>query len=196
VPFATASPRNMKPFILSRVAVLVVVGKAKNFLEIKKKRFDKSQYEILIRCSEKKDLNEWNERRKNIEEAPILLEGAELDGVDLQGADLSNAYLLGAELCRANLKGANLFEANLKNAELMWTNLEGADLTKANLYDADLWRANLKGARLVAAIVNARTFIWGCEFDTQTDFMGMKVDLARIDPRLKESLRTDARLIQ
>ena len=93
-------------------------------------------------------------------------------------------------------EGVHLFEANLKNAELMWANLEGADLTKANLDDADLWRANLKGARLVAAIVNARTFIWGCEFDTQTDFTGMKVDLARIDPQLKESLRAKVRLIQ
>jgi hypothetical protein len=61
---------------------------------------------------------------------------------------------------------------------------------------ADLWRANLKGARLVAAIVNARTFIWGCEFDTQTDFTGMEADLARIDPQLRESLRTEERLIQ
>ena len=78
----------------------------------------------------------------------------------------------------------------------MWANLEGADLTKANLNDADLWRANLKGAILVAAIVNEKTFIWGCEFDTQTDFRGVKADLARMDPRLRESLRAKVRLIQ
>ena len=78
----------------------------------------------------------------------------------------------------------------------MWANLKGADLTKANLKDADLWRANLKGARLVAAIVNAKTFIWGCGFDTQTDFTGVEVNLARIDPRLKGSLRTKIRSTQ
>jgi uncharacterized protein YjbI with pentapeptide repeats len=199
------------------------------FSEIKKKRFDKSQYEILIRCSEKGDLKAWNNRRKSMKEAPILLEGADLDGVDLPGADLSNADLLGAELCnanlrgaafrcanltganlseadleganlqkanlvaaelsRANLRGAHLFEANLKNAELMWANLEGADLTKANLNDADLWRANLKGARLVEVIANARTFVWRCDFNTQTDLMGVELIQGRIDPRLKERLK-------
>jgi len=84
----------------------------------------------------------------------------------------------------------------LKGAELGGVNLQGADLSKADLSDAELWRANLKGARLVAAIVNARTFIWGCEIDTQTDFTGMQADLARIDPRLRESLKTKVRLIQ
>ena len=174
--------------------------------EIRKRRFDKNQYELLVKCSEKRDLKAWNEWRKEIKEAPILLEGAELGGVnlegadlcdaDLEGADLQNVNLVNAELWRANLKHVHLFEANLKNAELMWANLEGADLTKANLNDADLWRANLKGARLAAAIVNEKTFIWGCEFDTQTDFTDVEVDLARIDPRLRESLITTVRLIQ
>lgn len=174
--------------------------------DIKKKQFDKNQYETLIRCSEKRDLNEWNERRKNIKEAPILLNGAELGGANLQGADLSKVDLSDAELWKANLRGARLWCANLKGADLCDADLEGADLQKVNLVNAELWRANLKGvhlfeanlkgARLVATIVNSRTFIWGCEFDAQTDFTRMKVDLARIDPQLKESLRTKVRLIQ
>ena len=114
----------------------------------------------------------------------------------MEGAELLKADLEDAELWKANLKGAALREANLKNAELIWANLEGADLTRANLNGADLWKADLRGAKFVAVIVNAETFIWCCEFDTLTDFTGMKVDLARIEPRLKESLRARIRLIQ
>jgi uncharacterized protein YjbI with pentapeptide repeats len=91
----------------------------------------------------------WNEWRKNKKEVPVLLEGAELGGV----------------------------------------NLQGADLTRVNLNGVDFWKTNLKGAKLIAVIVNAETFIWGCEFDLQTDFTGMRMDLARIEPRLKERLR-------
>lgn len=206
------------------------------FNEIGTRRFDKSQYEMLIGCSEKGDLNPWNEWRKNIRGTPILLAGAELGGANLQNVDLSHAdledadlckaNLRGAELCYANLRGANLGEAdlegaylpnvnleyaelwetnlkraelmgaNLKNAELGWANLEDADLTKANLNGADLWKANLKGAKLTTVIVNAKTFIWGCEFDKQTDFTGFGLEQARIDPLLKEGLRSKLRLIQ
>ena len=108
----------------------------------------------------------------------------------LEGADLIKVNLEGAELWKANLKGAELLEANLKNAELIRANLQGADLTRANLNGVDFWKTDLKGAKLIAVIVNAETFIWGCEFDLQTDFTGMRMDLARIEPRMKESLRT------
>jgi hypothetical protein len=49
---------------------------------------------------------------------------------------------------------------------------------------------------LAAVIVNAETFIWGCEFDINTDFTGMDIDLARIDLRLRESLKTRVSLLQ
>ena len=40
------------------------------------KQFDESQYEILIRCSDKGDLTQWNEWRENNQKVSILLEGA------------------------------------------------------------------------------------------------------------------------
>jgi len=134
-----------------------------------KRQFDESQYEILIRCSVKGDLTEWNEWREKNQKASILLEGA--------------------NFISANLEGADLWKANLKGAELINANLEGADLRNVNLTGADLWKANLKGAKLIAAIVDRQTFIWGCDFDKQTIFIGKGLYSARIEPRMKESLR-------
>jgi uncharacterized protein YjbI with pentapeptide repeats len=167
--------------------------------ERKKKQFDESQYEILIKCSDKGDLTEWNEWRENNQKVSILLEGAnfinaKLDGADLwnanlSGADLRNVNLEGADLGEANLKSTELWNANLKDAELISANLTGADLRNVNLEGADLWKANLKGAKLIAAIVDKQTFIWGCDFDKQTVFTGKGLFLAKIEPRMKESLR-------
>jgi uncharacterized protein YjbI with pentapeptide repeats len=167
--------------------------------ERKEKQFDESQYEILIKCSDKGDLTEWNEWRENNQKASILLEGAifinaNLDGVDLwnanlAGADLRNVNLEGADLGEANLKSTDLWNANLKSAELISANFAGADLRNVNLEGADLWKANLKGAKLIAVIVDKQTFIWGCDFDKQTVFTGKDLYLAKIEPRLKESLK-------
>ena len=167
--------------------------------ERKEKQFDESQYEILIKCSSKGDLTQWNEWRENNQKASILLEGANFISANLEGADLWNANLAGADfrnvnlegadLWNANLKGADLWNANLKGAELISANLAGADLRNVNLEGADLWKANLKGSKLIAAIVDKQTFIWGCDFDKQTVFTGKGLYLAKIEPCLKESLK-------
>jgi len=147
--------------------------------ERKEKQFDESQYEILIKCSGKGDLTQWNEWRENNQKVSILLEGANFIGANLASADLG----------KANLKSTDLGNANLKGTELISANLAGADLRNVNLEGADLWKANLKGAKLIAAIVDRQTFIWGCDFDKQTVFTGKGLYLAKIEPRLKESLR-------
>ena len=167
--------------------------------ERKKIKFDESQYEILIRCSDKGDVTQWNKWRENNPKVSILLEGANFINADLAGADLWNANLAGANLRNANLAGADLWKANLKStelrsaslkgSELIGANLAGANLRNVNLAGADLWKANLKGAKLIAAIVDRQTFIWGCDFDKQTVFTGEGLSLAKIEPRMKENLR-------
>ena len=157
--------------------------------ERKGKQFNESQYEILIKCSDKGDLTQWNEWRENNRKVSILLEGANFIDANLEGADLWNANLAGVDLWKANLKNTDFWNANLKGAELMSANLAGADLRNVNLEGADLWKANLKGAKFIAAIVDRKTFIWGCDFDNQTVFTGKGLYLAKIEPRLKESLR-------
>ena len=148
-------------------------------IERKKKQFDGSQYEILIKCSDKGDLTKWNEWRENNQTVSILLEGANFKGANLAGADLWSA----------NLEGANFRNVNLKGAELISANLAGADLRNVNLAGADLWKTNLKGAKFIAAGVDQQTFIWGCGYDKQTVFTGKDLYLAKIEPRMKENLR-------
>ena len=189
------------------------------FTERNTNKFDESPYEILSRCSRKNDSTEWNEWRDNNKDRPFSLKGASLGNVNLQGADLSQvdlkmadlknanltdadlseasltgadlsyANLIGADLWKADLKYAKLCEANLKSAQLEKTNLENAELVRINLEGADLWKADLKGAKFISAVVDRRTFIWGCDFDEQTVFNGGELSKARIEPRLMELIK-------
>jgi hypothetical protein len=129
-------------------------------------RFNREQYEILKRCSQQKNINEWNNylarqpgirihlqnadlRKASLEGAKLSgadLEGARLEGADLFAADLKKADLRGASLEKANLWGATLCEANLEGASFASANLENADLRGVNLEKANLWGANLEGA--------------------------------------------------
>src|SRR5262245_10181979 len=91
---------------------------------------------IRLLSGGKKSVVEWNRRREDGEEIPIL-----------HGANLSEATLR-----EANLRGADLSLANLGLA-----NLSGADLSLANLGLANLGLANLGLANLRGAIlINAR----------------------------------------
>jgi uncharacterized protein YjbI with pentapeptide repeats len=182
-------------------------------------KLGESPNDILIRCMEKNDLTEWNEWRLNNGEHHISLKGASLNnaylkGADLSqvdlnaadlknanltdadlseanlaGADLSYANLIGADLWKADLRCAKLWEANLKSARLEKANLENAELVRVNLESADLWKANLKSAKFISAVVDRRTFIWGCDFDEQTVFNGAELSKALIEPRLIKHIK-------
>jgi uncharacterized protein YjbI with pentapeptide repeats len=132
------------------------------------KRFNQKQYDILKRCSEEKNIAEWNSYRAeqpevrihlhNVDLTRARLEGAKLSEASLEGARFEGADLLAADLRKANLRGANLERANLWGATLSGANLEGACLASANLENADLRRTNLEeanlwGANLEGAIV-------------------------------------------
>ena len=135
-------------------------------------RFNREQYDILKRCSQQKNINEWNNylatqpgvriHLQNADLRKAALEGVKLSGADLEGARLEGANLFAAELKKANLKGANLEKANLWGATMCETDLEGASFASANLENADLRganldKANLWGANLEGAIVETAT---------------------------------------
>ncbi len=195
------------------------------------RQFSRKQYDMLLRCSDKEDIAEWNKWRDQNRGEKILLEranlqgakllGANLQGVhlpfanlqgavltvaNLQGANLFGANLEGANLRRANLQGAQLRAANLRGAHLREANLQGGDLGHANLQGADLRRANLQGAKLSGsdlngadfymAAVDGQTIILTREIDKKTDFRGVGLDSARVDPGLKQLLKYNIRRIR
>jgi len=207
------------------------------------RRFSQSQYEMLKRCSDKKDMTEWNEWREKMTGENVRLEGADLRAAFLRGANLKEAFLNGADLKRAqmpeadfsgsklegaklqdaNLKGADLSEAKVCGANFYHAHMEGVDLTGADLrgakllrvhiqhgsiYEchlegADLWRAHLegvflsrsclKGANFTEVIVSGATLIDNCRVDRATDFSGVGLHQARIDPGTRQLLEYNAR---
>jgi hypothetical protein len=110
--------------------------------------FNQEQYDILKRCSEQKDIAEWNNYRAEHPETKINLQNAELRKASLEGAILNEANLEWARLEEANLFAADLRKTNLRKANLERTNLWGANLSEANLEEASLTLANLENADL------------------------------------------------
>ena len=166
-------------------------------------RCDLDQYEMLKRCSDKRDITEWNEWRKEHPDEEIWLEGANFVLAHLKGAQLWEAHLKGVKLMKANLKGANLNGAHLEQANLDHANLKGADLNLAYLKDtalcfSHLERANLDGshledARFGWAIVDGATLLRKCEVNSRTDFHGVGLDSIRIDTGTKQLLEYNIR---
>lgn len=124
------------------------------------------------------------------------LQGASLSKANLQDADLSEANLQGARLFSAHLLGANLQEAKLQGAYLSKANLQGADLTEANLQGANLCDSKLQNSHFQRSIFDGATLIWDCEFDEDTNFTGVALGAARVDPDLREELEANIRRLR
>jgi len=137
------------------------------------RRFSQEQYDMLKRCSDKKDMTEWNEWRKNNPLEEILLEGA--------------------DLFRSQLEGASLWEAHLEAANLIGAHLEGARVHLAQLQRVKLTAAHLEGASFQMAIVDGATMLWEGSVDRDTYFGGVGLDNMRIDPGTKQLLEYNIR---
>ncbi len=172
------------------------------------RRFSEEQYQMLKRCSDKKDMAEWNEWRVNNPEKDVLLEGAVLDECYLEYALLNRGivkwdnkeykftgevYLENADLRGAHLENAHLMFAHLGNAILFGAHLENADLKYAYLENAILFDAYLENAHFERATVDGKTLVWECEVDRHTDFQGVGLDSIRIDPQTKQLLEYNIR---
>jgi len=149
----------------------------KNEEQKKRRRFSQEQYDMLKRCSEKKDMTEWNEWRKKNLTVEVFLEGADLLGFYLSGIDLSDyggiaskpnvclkdaslssAHLEGAKLHKAHMEGAVLNFSHLDRAFLLEVHLEGAHLRCAELTNANMCNAHLEGADLVDSELEGTKF--------------------------------------
>jgi hypothetical protein len=128
------------------------------------------QYRRLKSCSEKRDVTEWNNWRKENPTEEIELCGAELQGMTLDKALLWTGERNGKEYGSLRFKGkisksrsfkgkgkptkyrsVHLEGANLQGASLQRAHLENAHLSGANLESARLQRARLEGAQLCGA---------------------------------------------
>jgi uncharacterized protein YjbI with pentapeptide repeats len=152
-------------------------SESKNEKPKEERRFSQEQYDMLKRCSDKKDMTEWNEWREEHPDEEIWLQGrnfskwylkgaflatdvtpgihkevhlekAFLPGAHLEGADLSFAHLEGANLHSAHLVDARLYNAYLQGAHLNRAHMEKTNLRFAHLENANLWFAHLEEADL------------------------------------------------
>lgn len=130
-------------------------------------RCDLDQYEMLKRCSDSKDMSEWNGWRKRNPNEDVLLEGGcftdrYLKGVLLNSGDFTDekgkkhnftaeVHLEKSNLSDCQVQEANLVKASLRGSMLVGTHLEHSDLKVAHLEDTFIWEAHLEHANLVAA---------------------------------------------
>ena len=150
---------------------------------------------MLKRCSDKKDMSEWNLWRKENPGAEIWLEGADLSEAYLEGVNLIKAHLSGAEILGARLGEALLTGAWLEETELQSAHLERANLQLTRLEGANLMGAYLAAAVFIGAIVDSRTLILKCVIDENTDFTMVGLDVARVEPSLQTRLKANIRRI-
>jgi len=118
-----------------------------------REKYSQQQYEMLLRCSERKDVTEWNQWRQCNRDVEVLLEGAGFKGARLQGANLKGAWMKEADLREAHLEGANLNEAHLEGAYMAGARLEGTFFYQARLEGAYLNNAALEGVELTGAFL-------------------------------------------
>jgi len=167
-------------------------------MELLKKglRCDLDQYEMLKRCSDKKDMTEWNEWRKEHPHEDILLERARFPYAHLQGAYFKKGPIPDGTGCftgKVHLEGAVFHMTHLDRAHFNRAFMQGAYLANAYLDGAVFYLADLRAANVRTTIVSGRTSFWQCKVDRGTDFTGTALDAARVDPATKQLLEYNIR---
>ncbi len=165
-------------------------------------KFKQEQYDMLKRCSAKKDMTEWNQWREEHPDEEIYLEGANLSNRDLRGVWLhedpvnrfGKVYLRGAVFRYSQLENAKFWRAHLEGADFYRASgTKGANFTLAHLEGADFSFSNLKGAQFPLAAVDSRTLFFSSEIDKSTWFNGVGLSSVRIDPGTKQRLEYNIR---
>nr|WP_320192389.1 pentapeptide repeat-containing protein [uncultured Desulfobacter sp.] len=137
-------------------------------------------------------------------------DGADISGAKFTAADIQNTRFTSALAKSVDFTFARLMHTDFHEADLAQTNFDRADLTRAVFHAADLTKCTLKHSNLKAitltesqlygtvfnaAIVNGRTLIWDCAVDLTTDFTGVGISEARVEPQLRSRFETNIRRI-
>jgi uncharacterized protein YjbI with pentapeptide repeats len=123
------------------------------------------------------------------------VQNARFTSVLAKGVDFTFAKLMYADFHEADAAGVNFDRADLSRAVFHAANLAKATLRHANLNGITLTESQLHGTIFNAAIVNGRTLIWDCAVDLTTDFTGVGISEARIEPQLRSRFETNIRRI-
>lgn len=163
--------------------------RSKNGAKANERRFSQEHYDMLKRCSEKKDMTEWNEWRKANLNADVLLEGANFRDWYLKGVYLNWGMNRDKKPPFDDFRG----EVYLKDCCFRNTHLEGAYLKGAHLEGAEIVDTYLQDTVLEMAIVDGSTLIWGCAVNQNTDFICVGLEGTRLDPWMKPLLDYNVR---
>jgi len=159
------------------------------------RRFSQKQYDLLKSCSDKQDMNEWNQWRQEHPDLDIELDGSPFGKVYFKGAYLYSGSRLGVPELTGNvyLRGADLRRSNLEEAVFLNAHLEGAKLQGSSL----------KGAHFMGASVDGNTNIWKVRVNRFTrstakdwfftDFSGVPLQSVAIDPATKQLIEYNIR---
>ncbi len=151
-------------------------------------------------CLEKADLSYANLKEAYLNGAH--LNGAHLEGAYLNGAHLEGAYLTGVNLISAVVEWDQLNVAkSLESITFPQIHIFGKDmsnkvLSNSVLEGVTIENTNLKGAKFRMARVDGTTLITGEPkeiIDDDTDFTGVGLSTARIDPKLRTRLERNIR---
>jgi len=164
-------------------------------------RCDLEQYEMLKRCSERKDMTEWNEWREKHPDEHIWLRGKDFSGFYLRKANFMHgtrfdpqtkretnfsgevhfedsifeeAHLEEAEFFRAHLEGSRFQHAKARGTSFNEAHLENAKLSVAHFEDCNFAHAFLENADLISSFLNGTKF-------TLADLKGCWLRLAIVD---------------
>jgi hypothetical protein len=154
---------------------------------------------MLKRCSEKRDLTEWNEWREAHPSENIWLQGGNFRGWFLKGVRLDSGESIDINghthkfICEVHLEGADFFATNLDGAYLWEAHLERANFAVASIKCANFDKTFLQRANFYQAVVDGETSIWKCKVSRKTNFSGVGLDSIRIEPATKQLLKYNIR---
>ena len=132
-------------------------------------RFNRKHYDLLMKCSKKGDMTEWNKWYEEYMGAPwdtgekdcgAWLEGADLKGAHMEEAHLLRAHLERADMSLAHLEGADMSQAHLEGTNMCGANMNGTDMSLAHLEKATMLAAHLRGAGMFRAYLNGADMRW------------------------------------
>lgn len=118
---------------------------------------NQEHYELLKKCSESENFEQWNKFVKTTTTI-IRLRGGDFSGWNLKGAsfhtpggelmDLHDANFNNSSIQGADFSGAKLFEATFEQASIELSSFSNADLTRARFTEAEITMTNFNQAIL------------------------------------------------